>query len=59
LDALDLDGMLREEEREGGSLLPDEDVESLRDLSVDCMQRVNAPLLQSRLEESLEPISSA
>lgn len=53
LNALDPDGTLREEAKERGILLPDEDVESLRDLSVDCMQRVNAPLLQSRLEESL------
>lgn len=42
LNALDPDGKLREEAKEKGMLLPDEDVASLADLSVDCMQRVNA-----------------
>eukprot|EP00970_Alexandrium_tamarense_P004943 scaffold808_cov196-Alexandrium_tamarense.AAC.80 len=42
LKALDPDGTLREEAKEKGMLLPDEDVASLKDLGVDCMQRINA-----------------
>jgi hypothetical protein len=53
LNALDPDGTLREEAKERGILLPDEDVESLRDLSVDCMQRVNAAPEEALGEEKV------
>jgi len=53
LNALDPDGKLREEAKEKGMLLPDEDVGSLKDLSVDCMQRVNAAPVEALGEEKV------
>ena len=53
LNALDPDGKLREEAKEKGMLLPDEDIASLKDLSVDCNQRVNAAPLPALGEEKV------
>jgi hypothetical protein len=53
LNALDPDGKLREEAKEKGILLPDEEVASLQDLSVDCMQRVNAAPVDALGEENV------
>ena len=53
LNALDPVGKLREEAKEKGILLPDEDVSSLKDLSVDCMQRVNAAPVEALGEEKV------
>ncbi|KAL7489937.1 hypothetical protein ACHAW6_015672 [Cyclotella cf. meneghiniana] len=53
LNALDPDGKLREEAKAKGMLLPDEDVASLRDLSVDCFQRVNSAPVEALGEEKV------
>ena len=53
LNSLDPDGKLREEAKDKGMLLPDEDVASLKDLSVDCMQRVNAAPFEALGEEKV------
>jgi hypothetical protein len=53
LNALDPDGSLRAEAKAKGMLLPDEEVGSLRDLSVDCMQRVNGAPVEAEEEEKV------
>eukprot|EP00956_Cyclotella_meneghiniana_P044228 scaffold308234_cov109-Cyclotella_meneghiniana.AAC.2 len=53
LNALDPDGKLRQEAKEKGMLLPDEDIASLKDLRVDCTQRVNAAPLPVLGEEKV------
>jgi hypothetical protein len=53
LNALDPDGQLRAEAKEKGMLLPDDDVASLKDLSIDCTQRVNAAPVEALPEEKV------
>lgn len=53
LNALDPDGKLRKEAKERGILLPDEDIATLKDLSVDCMQRVNAAPVEALDEQKV------